>query len=308
LRYIAIFMLTVCILSSIYAPAFASNVTVTVNAQKVHAEYSLSLVQNVTKLPIITGTLDSNSGTNASTVFTQAMRSIEPSATPSNLQIAFASGTRNLTLMCSMDVQGVSQMKGDILTANMTWMSFNVSSDVRAQNLSLNTIGRSYFRSVVAYYGNASSFVGRPNATITGVTFFVNGTSVSSPAAENYAGNFTTMSFGSISTDISGWNRTYTLTNNTTTWRYFPPQLLNFDMRISRKSNVTTDYTAKYGYNVTISVPGVGRAQGHTLLVDVGTGQTEWAMAAIVILVVISAISVQLLFRGRRKKAKFQRR
>jgi hypothetical protein len=303
-------MLTVFILSSTYAPAFASsNVTVTAGAQKVHAQYSLSVIQNVTALPNVSGTVDANSGSNASATFTQAMRTIEPSATPSNLQIDFASKGRNLTLTCSMDVEGVSQVNGDILTVNMTWLSFNVSSDVRAQNLSLNTIGKTYFRSVVAYYANASSFIGRPNATITGVTFFVNGTSVGSPAAENYAGNFTTLNFGSISTDISQWNRTYTLTNNTTTWRYFPSELLNFDMRISRKANVTTDYTAKYGYNVTLSVPGVGRTKGDALVIDVGSGQTEWVMVAIVILLVFSAICVQLLLRGRRKRTvKFQRR
>jgi hypothetical protein len=66
---------------------------------------------------------------------------------------------------------------------------------------------------------------------------------------------------------------------------------------------------ATYGYNATITVPGVGRAQGRILLADVGTGQTEWLMAAIVILAVVSAIGIQVLYRSRKKKlAKPQRR
>jgi hypothetical protein len=126
--------------------------------------------------------------------------------------------------------------------------------------------------------------------------------------AEDYVGNFTTLNFDSLNPDLSQWNRTYALTNNTTTWRFFPSQLLNFDMRIQRK-NVTTDYVATYGYSATISVPGVGRAQGRIVLVEVGTGQIEWVMAAIVILAVLSAIGVQLLFRSRKKKlARFQRK
>jgi len=79
-------------------------------------------------------------------------------------------------------------------------------------------------------------------------------------------------------------------------------------MRIQRKS-VTTDYVARYGYVAAISVPGVGRAQGNVILVDVGTGEIEWAMAAIVVVAVLSAIGVQILFRkSKRRIAKFQKK
>jgi uncharacterized membrane protein YcgQ (UPF0703/DUF1980 family) len=301
-------MLSIFLISSIYAPVSASNVTITVEGQQVHATFALSLVQNVTALRNVTTTIDSASESNVSAAFTQALRSANPSASPSNLRLEVTSTRRNLNLTGTMDVVGVSQRNGDILSVNMTWLQFDVNSDLRAQNFSFNTVGIRYFRSVVAYYANASRFVARPNATITGATFFANGTSIGPPAAEDYVGNFTMLKFDSLNPDLGQWNRTYTLTNNTTTWRYFPSQLLNFDMRIQRK-NATTDYVATYGYNATISVPGVGRAQGHILLADVGTGQTEWAMAAIVILAVASAIGVQILFRNRKKKlAKFQRK
>jgi len=79
-------------------------------------------------------------------------------------------------------------------------------------------------------------------------------------------------------------------------------------MRISRK-NTASDYIATYGYDAAISVFGVGRTQGNTILVDVGTGQTEWMMAAIVILAFVSAVTVQLLFRSKKKRlARFQRK
>jgi hypothetical protein len=291
-----------------YAPAAASNVTVTVGAQQVHAKFALSLVQNVTTLPNVTTTIYPDSDPNVSTAFTQALRNATPSASPENLRLDITSTRRSLNLTCTMDILGVSQRNGDILSVNMTWLQFDVNSDVRAQNFSFNTVGNRYFRSVVAYYANASRFVSHPNATITGVTFFSNGTSIGPPAAEDYVGNFTTLRFDSLNPDLSQWNRTYTLTNNTTTWRYFPSQLLNFDMRVQRK-NITSDYVATYGYNATITDPGVGRAQGRILLADVGTGQTEWVMAAIVILAVVSAVGIQVVYRSRKKKlAKPQRR
>jgi hypothetical protein len=190
----------------------------------------------------------------------------------------------------------------------MTWLPFNVASDLTAGNFNFNYIGRHYFRSVVAYYANASKFVGRPNATITGVTFFVNGSAVGPPTAENYVGNFTMLDFRSLSPSLDLWNRTYTLTNDTTTWRYPSSIRLDFDMKIERK-NVTTHYIATYDYSASITVPGVGRAQGSAVLLDVGSGEKEWAMAAIVVIALVSAVAVQFLLRSRKKKvARFQRR
>ena len=287
--------------------ASASNVSITVEGQQIHATYALSLVQNVTALPNVVTSVDSTSDSNVSAVFAQALRSVNPSATPSNLSIELVATHDDLNLTCTFDVLGVSQRKGDLLNVNMTWLPFIVRSDLRAQNFSFNTIGSRYLRPVVTFYANASRFVGRPNVTITGVTFFVNGTSVGPPAAQDYLGNFTTLNFGDVSPTVSQWNRTYTLTNNTTTWRYFPSKLLNFDMRIERR-NVTLDYIATYGYNVTISVPGVGRTLGSVLLVDVGMGHTELMMAVIVILAIVSTVFVQLRYRSKKRLVKSQKK
>jgi len=306
LRRIAILILATFLLSSILTPISASRLTVAVQGQQVQANLALSLVQNVTALPKVQTTVDADA--NASAAFTQALRNADPAASASNLTIGLLSTGKELNLTCTFNVSGVSQLNGNILSVNMTWLPFAVKSDVRAQNFSFNTVGSTYLRSIVTHYANASRFVGLPNATITGVTFFVNGTSIGPPAAQDYVGNFTTLNFSPLNPNIAQWNRTYTVNNDTTTWRYFLPRSLNFDMRIERK-NVTTDYTATYGYNATISVPGVGRAEGNMVLVGVGGGQTEWAMAAIVILAIASTVIVQLRYRNRKKRiTKFQRK
>jgi hypothetical protein len=295
-------------MSALYVPASAANITVNIQGQQVHTSISLSLVQNITALPNITTTVDSATQSNLSAAFDQGLSHVNPNAASSGLTVGITSTKGSLNLTCSMNVAGVSQRNGDIVSVNMTWLAFNVTSDLRAANLSYNTIGSRYFRPVVAYYANQSRFVGRPNATFSGVTFFVNGTSFNPTQAQEYAGNFTMIDFSALNATLDQWNRTYTLTNNTTTWRYSPPQLFNFDMRIQRK-NVTADYVATYGYSAKISVSGLSRSQGHTILIDVGTGEMGWVMAAIVILAVFSAISVQVMYRNRRKRVgKFQRR
>ena len=295
-------------MSALIVPASAYNVTVSIQGQQVHASISLSLTQNITALPILTATVDSSSQSNLSAAFDQGLSHADPNATSSGVSVGVSSTKASLNLTCTMDVSGVAQRNGSIVSVNMTWLAFNVTSDLRAGNLSYNTIGSRYFAPIIAYYANASRLVGRPNATINGVTFFINGTSFNPTQTQNYVDNFTMLKFGSLSPSLDQWNRTYTLTNNTTTWRYSPPQLFNFSMRIQR-SNVTTTYAAKYGYNAIISVSGLSRAQGHTILVDVGTGDMEWVMAALVLLAVLSAVAVQVLYARRKKRlGKFQRR
>lgn len=308
MRHLAILILAIFLVSSMNAPAWASTVNVSLSGQQVHAVFALTLVQNMTSFPSVKTTVGSGPGSNVSAAFTDALSAVDPSASASDLSVGVTSVKNELNTTCSMTVDGVTKVTGDILTINMTWLPFNVNSDLVSQNLSFNVVGAKYFRPIVAYYANASRFVGLPNATITGVTFFMNGTSVGAPTAENYVGNYTTLNFNAINPDLDQWNRTYTLNNDTTTWRYFPPIPLKFDMQIERK-NVTTNYVATYGYGAVVSVSGVGRSQGDLILVGVGTGESEWAMVAIVILAVSSAFAVQLLIRSRKRKlVRFQKR
>ncbi len=295
-------------MSALFVPASAYNVTVNIQGQQVHTSISLSLTQNITALPILTATLDSSSQPNLSTAFDQGLSQADPNAVTSGLSVGVSSTKASLNLTCAMDVSGIAKRNGNIVSVNMTWLAFNVTSDLRAGNLSYNTIGSRYFAPIIAYYANASRLVGRPNSTIGGVTFFVNGTSFNPTQTQNYVDNFTMLKFGSLRPSLDQWNRTYTLSNNTTTWRYSPPQLFNFDMRIQR-NNVTTSYAAQYAYNAIISVSGLSRAKGHVILVDVGTGDLEWVMAAIVVVAVLSAVSVQVFYARRKKRlGKFQRR
>ena len=306
MRPAAILVLFVIVGSLFVLPAHASDVTITIENQQVQAKLILSLQQNITRLPVQSNTLSIATNDELSSAFTKALTNASSGAAPTGLTLNLDSAGMWLNISATMIVSGVSVRNGDVLSANMTWKDFEISSNLRAGNLSYNTVGEQYLRPIAAFYSNASRFVGRPNSTITGVNFFVNRTSVSGPVAENYVGNFTVFDFRALRVPIEDWTRAYTLNNDTTTWRYTPPQLLDISIGVQRL-NVTTSYFARYGYEAGITVQGIARAHGDTLLLDVGTGQKEWVMAGLIALTIILAIVTQLSFRAKKKSVKLGR-
>lgn len=301
MRPAAFIILLLIMVSLFVVPGSASDVTITIENQQVRAKLALSLQQNMTQLPTQTSTMNMASDDKLSSGFTDALMKTLPGAAPSDLTLNLVSKGTWLNISATITVSGVSKRQGDVLSANMTWKDFYVSSDLRAGNISYNTIGNQSLRPVAEFYTNASRFVGRPNSTITGVNFLVNKTGVSGATAEDYVGNFTLFDFRGLNVPLEVWNRTYSLSNNTTTWRYTPPQLFDISIGIQRM-NLTTTIFARYGYGAEIIVQGIARAHRDTLLLDVGTGQKEWIMAGIVTLTVILGIIAQLFFRARRKK------
>jgi hypothetical protein len=308
LRTAPFMILFVIMVSSLVVPSYASNISITIDNNQVKARFDLSLQQNMTQFPSQTTTLTMASDGKLASAFTQALNRTLSGATLSDLSLNLKSTPTSLNITTTITVTGVSGRNGDILSSNLGWKAFNVSSDLRAGDLSYNTVGNRYLRPVTEFYTNASLYVGKPNSTITGVNFLVNKTSVSGYTAEDYVGNFTLFDFRSLGLPLQAWNRTYSLSNDTTIWRYAPAQPLNISVEIQRL-NQTTTIAASYGFQAEVSVPGIARARGETILIDVGTGQKEWVMSGIVAFTVILGIIALLAFRARsRRYAKFGRR
>jgi hypothetical protein len=308
LRSVAVIILLLVVSSLLTAPASAAEITINVEKEQVLARMVLSVHQNITVLPsqtsVISGTQDAGTLGN----FSEAIRKLNPNAILSDLSLQLNSSNDWLNLTITMSLSGIIERRGDMSTVNMTWKAFDISADLRAGNLSYNLIGKKYLRPVFEYYTNASMHVGRPNATITGVSFLIGGNqSISGIEATNRVANASLLDFRPLSHPVEKWTRTYHLSNNTTTWRYAPIPLLADSIRI-QELNVTRHITSDYGYSAEIIVPGLGRATGDTVLVDVGAGQKEWIMAGIVVLAVVFAVAAQLLFRARKKKLARMRR
>jgi len=307
LRPVAAVILILIAASVFAAPASAADVTITFDKQQVQAKMILSVHQNMTRFPNQATSLDASSDANVSSAINEALRSADPSASFSALSMKVKSNATWLNLTVAMNLAGVSERRGDVADINMTWKGFNTTADLRVGNLSYNTVGSRYFRPVVDFYQNASKFENSPNATIKAVTFFVNGTSVAGANVANQVGNFTLLDFRSLDLPLDQWNRTYNLANNTTTWRYAPPTILNASIRV-QELNETFTLFSYYAYGALITVQGLASAHGNLLRADVGTGQQEWIMTGVVLLAVVAVVIVQVSFRRKRKALRLGRR
>ena len=303
MRAIAVIILFLIVVSIFAAPVLASDITITVGKEQIHTKMVLSLHQNMTEFPNQTSSLTMSRDSNLSMAFTEALRKANPTASISDLVLTVNSTKTWLNLTATMSISGVYERRGDTSSVSTTWKAFNISADLRSGNFSYNAVGRRYLRPVIDFYVNASKFENKPNATIQAVTFFVNGTqSVAGEVAANQVGNATVLDFRSLAVTLEQWRRTYDLANNTTTWRYTPMVPLAASVKATR-FNRTLEIFSDYSYNAEVSVPGLARAAGNTLLIDVGTGQKEWIMAGIVVLAIGLALATQLMFRARKKAA-----
>jgi hypothetical protein len=294
--------------SVLIVPAYASNITITIQKEAIVVKMVLSLHQNMTNFPNQTSTLNMAQDPSLSSAFAEGVKKVEPKATISDLTLAFNVTGHSLNVTTQMRLTGVSDRRGDIAAVTTTWKAFNVSADLRSGNFSYNRVGSRYLRPIVDYYVNASRFENNPNSTIKGVSFLLNQTQVVPSSVEaNTVGNFTVFDFRPLNVSIDKWTRTYSLRNDTTTWRYTPIPLLGAAVKV-QEINASRYMFASLGYDAEISVTGLARASGDSVLVDVGTGWEEWVMMGIVVFAIVAAVVIQILYRGRKKAIRLGRR
>lgn len=309
MRYKAALIFIIVLGSLIAVPVRASQVTLTIRNGLIGSTLTLSFHQNMTKLPDTTATLDGATDSTLMANFTNALRAADPLAAVSHLTVAVSSGANWLNVTASVDVSGVTIQNGDIMNTTTAWKSFHVDNDLRIGNLSFNTVGNRYLRPVYDYYVNATRYIGKPNATINGVTFFSNNnTSIGGDQAANQAGNLTLFDFRPLNVSLNQWNYTYNIQNDTTTWRYSPAPIISSSIKVIRGLNSTSTIFADYGYSAEVVATGLARSVGDSVLVDVSSGSRELIMTGVVILAIIVGIWIQLRYRARRKRALLGRR
>ena len=308
MRTKAYFIFLTTIVSLFVVPVHGAAVTISVQNGQLQSKMMLSLHQNMTAFPTKSLTLDSSQDNSLQSAFASALQAVDPYAQLAGLTLQITTANDWLNITATMGITGVSSVNGNIESLNTTWKSFDMASDLRGQTLAYNVVGNVYLRPVIEYYVNASKYEMRPNATITAVTFFSNGTSVPGDRLANQVGNFTMFNFSPLNVPLEQWNKTYNIQNDTTTWRYTPPQALSISLTATRGLNDTFQNFANYAYDAEIVVPGVGRGVGNTLSVDVGSGHREEIMVGAIILFIAVAVVSQLMFRSKRRKVILGRR
>ena len=300
-------LILLIIMGSLFiAPVQSANVTITIHSGTIESRMALSFNQNMTQLPSQSNTIDGATDASLMTNFNKSLRDTQPSKL-SNVRIQVASNNNWLNATVSLTISGATSQQGDIMNASTTWKAFHVDADLRVDNLSYNTVGSRYLRSVYDYYVNASRFIGRRNSIITGVTFFDNQTSIGGNQAANQAGNLTLFDFRPLNASLDRWQYRYNLENDTTTWNYSPPATNLYSIRVTVGLNRTFTIFSNYVYDAEIIASGLARSKGNNVLADVGSGQMELTMTAVVIATIAAAIWAQILYRRRRKKAILKR-
>jgi hypothetical protein len=290
------------LIESLFAvPVYASGVIISIQHDNMQSKMMLSFHQNMTRFPNQTYALDgSDPSINGS--LTGALQEMDMAAKISQITVNIFSVPNWLNVSISITVSGVAIQQGDILNATTVWKSFHIDTDLRAGNLSYNSVGLHYIRPVFDYYINATRFVGRPNSTINGVDFFLNGTAIAGPQAANQVGNVTLFDFRPLNATLDQWSYKYNLQNDTTTWRYSPAPLMNSSIKVTRHLNQTFTMVANYGYSAEIVASGLARSAGNSVLEDVSIGRNELVMAIIVIVSIAFAVWSQIRYRTKKKR------
>jgi len=308
MRYKALLIFVIVITSILTVPVHATVTIEPLRSGTIQTKIALSYYQNLTKFPTQTRTVDDTTDPSLKSTFAKSLKDAQTASQLTQVNVQVRSSDYWLNVTASLDIANVTTIRGDLLNASTTWKAFHVDADLRAGDFSYNTVGGRYLRPVYDYYINASRFVSRPNATITGVTFLSNQTSLGGNPAANLAGNLTLLDLRPLNVPLDQWGYRYNLENHTTTWRYSPLPLILASIKVSNPSGRTVTLISNFSYDATIIVTGFGRAKGNNVLVDIGSGQREVVMLIVVILSVAVAIWAQILYRRRRKKAIMGRR
>jgi len=286
--------------------ANASSLNYTIQETKVSAGLALNFYQNATSMPNLNVTLTGTSAQDLTRALEESIRkkAVGLSITSLTGELKSADGWVNSTI--NFEVAGASGRKGDLLVANCSWAPFNVSRDLRIEDLSYNLIGATYIRPRFAEYAN---YTGTSlNETISAVQYLSIGEEVPPLIAVNRAGNATLLDFALIDQPIQNWKRTYNITNDLTTWTYDPGLALNLEMKVTPREGLPSTFQASYSYNASVSVKGSGQAQGNVISVDMYGGLMPLLMLVVVLVTFVAAIIASWTYRSRRRQMLLRKR
>lgn len=326
MRSQALLVMTIALLSGL-SPVGAQEgaqdqFAVDLNRDSFQVSIDLHFYQNLTGFTLVnqttwfnvTGTAPTFSGTpspieiqNLTGGISEAVEALSDKASVSNLQFELAVSERWVNVTASFVVSGVVTREGDITKADLSWKAFNLTRDLKANNISYNQYSRSYLRPLVSEIINQTRNAPN-NFTFVTSTFFLQNQSISGETTLDRVGTTRLLDFSTLSSQLSLWNRKYDLANHQTTWTFDPGPILDLNIRTQVKpGNVTHHFVANYAYNATVTVPGLAQAQGDTIVVESGSGYREMGMLAILVVLFVGSLVVSVAYWSQTRRARRRR-
>lgn len=303
---LALFLLSTLIVSCFAADAKASSISIEAHGERISVNLSLHFFQNATAMPSVNGTFTETTSTDLRLALEESLKTLT-----SNISISAVTGEVRSTKdwinsTIHFEVSGISTRKGDLVVLNCSWISLNVSRDLRLGNLSYNLIGAKYIRPAFEKYVD---FDKPPlNETIETVAFQSSDSELTPTAAVQQAGNATLLDFRNLAVPIQYWKRTYNLTKESTTFAFRPSSAVNLTMRVNPREGSAHLSHAAYSYDATVSISGLAHAEGNAMIVDAYGAYKPMLMFGVILVTLIAAVAAVWTYRSRRRQMLRRRR
>ncbi|MCJ7456949.1 hypothetical protein MUP07_09475 [Candidatus Bathyarchaeota archaeon] len=297
---LAIYLLATLVFSWSATSAYASSVQYSIQDEKASVNLVLHFFQNMTSMPSINTPLSGLSAEDLASALNEGLTAKDPSASISSVSGEIVSDKGWINSTIHFEVSGISVSRGDLLIVNCSWISFNVSRDLRLGNLSYNRIGAAYVRPTLETY---VKYIGAPlNATVPEVMLLSGGQELGAVPALNMAGNATLLDFASLSEPIEKWQRTYNMTEDSTAWVNEADPAVDLKVVVTPQDGTPSMYQASYRYNATISISGPAQAEGNTIGTEAQGGNKLLLMLGVIVGSFVVAVAASWRYRSRRRQ------
>jgi hypothetical protein len=231
-----------------------------------------SLFQNMTKLPQTNINISGPALLEAQSAIQDSLKSRMATLSVSSLAIRVESSKDWINTTSSFSVDGFTRPEKDTTWMNLSWIRFKVTSDLKAENLSYNLIGRRYLLPIVASLSNE-----------TGMKYYSPVfTPITPEIAAATAGNVSTFDFSGVPSNISSWPKSFDANSRMTSWA--TPARKALDLRIVFETANVSKTLYCYTVNVAkITVQGHGSSFGDTVIVEASTGMQEVGMLGTIV-------------------------
>jgi hypothetical protein len=289
--------LVALVLSTGSTATFASTFSAKVYSDRVHANISVSLTQNITSLFHRSFAVSGVSLTDASRAIEQQVKTKSPQASLKDVSIQCTFTNTTIESIVEFDVLSVAKRE-DMIIANFTWRALEVLDDLVAEGVNYNQVGKAYFRVVIPRYEN-----------MTGVRFYENRTvQVTHYRASDLAGNITMLRFRALGVPLSRWDMTYNITTAETTYKLRVGRIV--DLVAKRETNSSaTSFGIWMELTGEIVAPGFATLRGEAVVSEAQVGLVQLSIFGAVTIPLVTLIVAHLTEKRRvRLRAEGRRR
>ena len=234
--------------------------------------------------------LSGSNATSAETAFTSALSTLLPGVSASGLTITSSSASNTTQMTVKFNVDGAIITDRGVMKVNLAWRSFEVTSNITAGVIPLNSVG-SYLDHSPVLNNNSTSFIAW--------RYFADGKSIAPYQSTLAASSFQLLDFSLLSAPLDSW---HSAVNIAAGYGSTLTSSLNHNITVRQRLTepggdiITTTFFAGYSHKVQIAIPGPSRIMGDTILID--TGSFTWVMAVLVVLFPVIAVGAFFVERN----------